>query len=123
MTVSVETEELFILALVLAGYVPVIRAYVRQQRALWLFVGYTALLVGRAATILEDFYASGLWVVAEHGVGVALAGVCFLAHFTVTARRGRDRADRGTDSVARNSERADRDSDREDDRAATPVES
>jgi hypothetical protein len=115
MTVSVETEELFIFALVLAGYVPVIRAYVRQQRALWLFVGYTALLVGRGATILEDFFASGLWVVAEHGVGVALAGACFLAHFTVTARRGRDRADLEGDPT-------DRERDRTDDRTSAPAE-
>jgi hypothetical protein len=115
MVFSVETEELFIFVLVLAGYVPVIRAYARQQRALWLFVGYTALLVGRAATILEDFFASGLWIVAEHGVGVALAGVCFLAHFTVTARRGGDRADRDGGLT-------DRESDHADDRTAASVE-
>lgn len=115
MTGSVETEELFIFVLVLAGYLPVIRAYVRQQRALWLFVGYTALLVGRAATILEDFLASGLWVVAEHGVGVALAGACFLAHFTVTARRDRDRVDLERDPT-------DRERDRVDDEGAAPGE-
>jgi hypothetical protein len=107
MTVSVETEELFVLLLVLAGYIPVIRAYVQQQRALWLFVGYTALLVGRAATILEDFFATGLWIVAEHGVGVALAGVCFLAHFTVTARRRGDRVDRNSDPNDWEHDRAD----------------
>jgi len=115
MTATVETEELFIFALVLAGYVPVIRAYVRQQRALWLFVGYTALLVGRGATILEDFFVSGLWVVAEHGAGVALAGACFLAHFTVTARRRRDGIDGKSD-------RTDSKSDRTDDRGGSPAE-
>jgi hypothetical protein len=101
MVFGVETEELFVLALVLAGYVPVVRAYARRRRARWFFLGYTALLVGRAATIAEDFVGSGLWVVAEHGVGVALAGVCFLLHFTAVARRRRtDRpVDRDTPPV------------------------
>ena len=87
MPLTVEIEELFVLLVLLVGYVPVIRAYASRRRAPWLFAGYSALLVGRAATILEDLAFAGVFGFVEHAVGVALAGLLFLVHFYTVARR------------------------------------
>jgi len=91
MAFTVEIEELFVLLVLLVGYVPVIRAYVSRRRAPWLFAGYTALVVGRAATILEDLALAGVLGFVEHAVGVALAGLLFLVHFYTLSRRDDDR--------------------------------
>lgn len=87
-----DTEELFVLGLLLAGYVAVVRAYARDRSAKWLFFGFTALLVGRISTVLEETFLSPLWVVPEHGVGVGLAGLCFLLHFYTLATGSDERA-------------------------------
>jgi len=92
-----DTEELFVLGLLLVGYAGVLRAYARDRSARWLLLGFTALLVGRVSTVLEDAFLSPLWVVPEHGVGVGLAGLCFFLHFYTLATRPDERgADAGT---------------------------
>jgi hypothetical protein len=76
-----EVEELFVLVLVGAGYVPVIRAYAGNRESFLLFAGYSALLVGRLATVLEDIAFPTVLATVEHVVGVALAGLLFFGHF------------------------------------------
>lgn len=86
----VEIEELLVLFLVLVGYAPVIRAYTRVDRRKWLFAGYTALVIGRLATILEGFAAPGVFNTVEHGIGVMVAGGLF-AVYTYKYAQGMDR--------------------------------
>lgn len=74
---SVDIQEGLILVLVLVGYAPVVRAYSRWDRTKWLFAGYTALVIGRVATIAEGFVAPTILDAVEHGVGIAIPGGLF----------------------------------------------
>lgn len=74
---TVEIEEVLILVLVLVGYAPVIRAYTQVDRSKWIFAGYTALVIGRVATVAEGFIVPAVFNAVEHGVGVMIAGGLF----------------------------------------------
>lgn len=77
---TIEVAEVFIFVLVAAGYLPVLRAYARERQYRWLLAGYTALLVGRALTVLEELVAVPGLNVLEHAIGMALAGVLLAIH-------------------------------------------
>lgn len=94
---DVAVTEVFVFALVTAGYLPVLSAYARDPRYKWLLAGYTALLLGRAITVLEEVVSVPGLNLLEHGIGVGLAGVLLAVHARqryrdVIAGRGTDRS-------------------------------
>lgn len=84
----VEVGEAFVLFLVVVGYVPVLRAYVAKRAAAWLVAGYTAILIGRAASLAEAFYWPAVLNLVEHAVGITLAACLFFVHFYTEWRTG-----------------------------------
>ncbi|MEK6902630.1 MAG: hypothetical protein AABX02_03530 [archaeon] len=71
----------FVLFLILFfGYVPVIYIFKSYPQAKLFYFGYTALLIGVAASNLESFEFPWVMNVLEHGVGVGLAGIIFLLY-------------------------------------------
>lgn len=71
-----QAQELVTLALLVAGFVPVIIA-ARQYGTRWFFVGYTMLVLAGFATVLETAVLPSLLNLVEHG-SVLLAAVFFL---------------------------------------------
>jgi len=83
--------EAFVLFLVALGYVPAVRAYSVEREDPWLVAGYSALLVGRVAAVAGTVTRVDLLLLLEHGVGIALAAVCFVIHFWIEWRVEGDR--------------------------------
>ena len=81
MTLPFDIGEAFVLFLVTLGYVPVIRAYSLKRESPWLLAGYTALLLGRVAAVVEGMMYPTVLALVEHGVGIALASILFSVHF------------------------------------------
>lgn len=77
---SVEIWEVIVLLMMLIGYIPLIRAYTRVNRTTWLFAGYTALIIGRIATVAEGFVMPTIFNAIEHGIGILLAGGLFVLY-------------------------------------------
>jgi hypothetical protein len=75
---GIEPDEVIVLLIILAGYIPVIVSYTRSKGTRWLFLGYTALLVGAAATVIEGRIYPATLNYIEHIVGVMGAGILFL---------------------------------------------
>ncbi|MBI2565340.1 hypothetical protein HYV79_05160 [Candidatus Woesearchaeota archaeon] len=79
--VSIEVNEVIILLLILIGYIPVIHAYFKYKSTItWFFLGYTTLLIGSIATILETFFYPVLLNYVEHLIGTLLSALLFLTN-------------------------------------------
>ena len=74
----VEINEVIVLLIILFGYIPIIMAYIKNKETKWLFIAYTALLIGAIATIAEVFIYPKALNYIEHAIGVMGAGIFFL---------------------------------------------
>jgi len=80
--------EAFVCFLLVLGYVPVVRAYAVERDSPWLLAGFSALLLGRLASLTVRLGGPAELLAVDHGVGVALAGLLFAAHFYRGERGG-----------------------------------
>lgn len=75
---ALDASEVMTLIIVLFGYFSVMFTHREHPKAQWVFYGYTALLLGSMATVLNDIFFPGELTLLAHAIGVTGGGIFFL---------------------------------------------